>query len=607
MTFCRRDFRRIVLFVLLMASSRFAVPAKAVEPTWSVGRSISIRVNEGRAEADIPCRQQSSKTLVIVSALTTKPGPFAVSLSAMARDSAQRVETVDDGPTRVIVVPPQFSLPAPTPSVVSPPSVRAFHLLVRDGDPASLSNYDRVEAKLAAVGVHIQVYVDPADLGLVQMATLREIVETFDQKIFPIAKAELGLARDVDGDGRFTVLVSSLLSRLAGGKTQVDGFVRGTDFDLQMNGPYGNRCDMMYLAARLEPGPHLKTVLAHEYTHAISFSRKALADDGTRVCAEEEGWLDEAMAHLVEDRHGFSRSNLDYRVSAFLSRPERYRLVVEDYYAENLFRGHGNRGGTYLFLRWCVDTYGPELIGRLIGSKRRGIASLEDATGSTFASLYRRWSVALYVSGLGLVDSELCEFRSIDLREGDEDWTLAGPRSSFVTPGGDSDEWQANGTTSHYAVVGGSATGFTRIKIMGPDSAQLQVTLVPLPDDLARLDLSIKPSISSTQQVRARVRVAERSGSSVRLSALAWEPLVPASDPRSASFRRSGLDMLGLAASFGTSALPASGFLASKPIPLPGVTPGLGPLVFKVIGTDAKGRRVAGWAEVDLPGRDGMR
>ena len=326
MTLCRRRVRRILLGLPWIA---YAASLDAAEPAWKVGSPVAIAVSGGRAEFDIPSRHQASKSLVIVSALTRMPGPFPIALTAMPRGSAQAVVVTSDGPSRTPVRLEKDPIEDLPPAQGSPPPLRSFHLLVRDGDPLSVSNYQKIEAKLAAVGTYIQVYVDPDDLATVSSATLREIIDTFDTTIYPVARRELWLARDVDGDGRFTVLVSSWLSKLAGGKTQVDGFVRGTDFDPEMNRPYGNHCDMMYLAARLEPGPHLKTVLAHEYTHAITFSQKALAEDGTRIGAEEEGWLDEALAHVVEDRYGFSRSNLDYRVSAFLSRPERYRLVVE--------------------------------------------------------------------------------------------------------------------------------------------------------------------------------------------------------------------------------------------------------------------------------------
>ena len=94
------------------------------------------------------------------------------------------------------------------------------------------------------------------------------------------------------------------------------------------------------------------------------------------------------------------------------------------------------------------------------------------------------------------------------------------------------------------------------------------------------------------------MRVNERNGVPVRLSALAWEPLTPSSNLHSNEFRCERLDMLGIADSFGTSALPAGGELSSRPIPLRGVSARVGPLAIKVIGTDQKGRRIAAWAEL---------
>ncbi len=57
--------------------------------------------------------------------------------------------------------------------------------------------------------------------------------------------------------------------------------------------------------------------------------------------------------------------------------------------------------------------------------------------------------------------------------------------------------------------------------------------------------------------------------------------------------------MLGIASSFGTSALPAGGALDSRAIKLSGVHPESGPVIVKLIGTDARGHRVAAWAEIN--------
>src|SRR5207244_1141125 len=91
--------------------------------------------------------------------------------------------------------------------------------------------------------------------------------------------------------------------------------------------------------------------------------------------------------------------NLDYRVSAFLSDPERYQLVVPDYYRAGLWRSHGNRGATYLFLRWCADRYGPGLPAQLTQSSLNGTANVEAATQERFDELFRQWSAALALGG----------------------------------------------------------------------------------------------------------------------------------------------------------------------------------------------------------------
>jgi hypothetical protein len=476
-------------------------------------------------------------------------------------------------------------------------------MMVKDGDALAASNYTAIRGVLKGVGRKIQVYVAVEDLDQVDAELVKDVVVTFDDRIYPVTTSHFGSARDVDGDGRFTVLFSSWLGHLGGGRYAVDGFVRVADLDSTVRPPLGNRCDVLYLNTALKPGPHLRTVLAHEYMHAVVFSQKTLRDrEDSQPGIEEEGWLDEALAHLAEDLHGFSTSNIDYRVSAFLTSPERYQLLVDDYYAANLFRSHGSRGSTYLFLRWCADRHGPELLPALVDSNLRGTANLESATGSTFAGLFRRWSLAVYQSGLepdairrsGAGDG----FVSVNMRSPHEEWELAGPRYSRVVCDGPGDHWMAVGTSSHYMIVDGSRSGAVEIDVAGPPEAELQVTALPIGADSARLDLAVSRSRTARGELCLRAVVNERHGVPVRLSALSWEPLAPGPNPHSGAFHCGRLDALGIAASFGTDSLPASGELRSRPIHLSNVSSATGPLVVKLIGTDAKGRRVAAWADL---------
>ena len=569
-----------------------------------------VAVEQGRASFDLVIDQPGAQSLVVVSSLAQASGPFPASLRARPITEKPR-----SFPT---ASPPRFQAPdaklpplpliAP-PTTKLPPVERTFSLMTQSGLATSSDTYRAIPARLGAVGSRVQVYVDASDFANANPATLREIVETFDGCIWPLVAERFGPAADIDGDGRFTILLTGWLNRLADGKVHVDGFVRGADLDRRQPSPFGNRADMMYLNANLQGGPHLRTVMAHEYAHAVTFSRKVLdhhPDGPIDPLTEEEGWLDEALAHLIEDEADFSRSNLDYRISAFLSQPERYRLVVEDYYQADLFRSHGNRGATYLFLRWCVDQHGPRLLDTLIRSPGRGVASLEAATGLPFDELFRRWSVALYTSGLGPAPTLTSGYRSINLRGELADWLLAGPRTHTLKPGDSTHSWTTEGTAAHFLVVGRSSPGAVRVEVAAPAAAELQVTVVPLPPGLARPELLVRPTTATDGTVRVRARFVEAGGAPIRLGALAWERLVPVADPHEPGFRRAGLDLRGIASAFGTTALPARGALRSGPILLAGVRPADGPLVFKALGVDAQGHRVAAWAVVEPSERPEM-
>jgi hypothetical protein len=568
---------------------------------WCPGVPVAIAVRGGRATFGVPTLDKGSETLVIVSALARSPGPFPIRMQAVAKDNAgppDQVRGVVDRRPRLRAYRLE-QVQDPPPGV--PAANREFHMMVCDGDVAVASNYLAVTGVLRAVGNRVAVYVAIEDVAQVDSGLLKDIVATFDERIFPVAARTTGLASDVDGDGRFTILLSSWLGRLGNGRHAVDGFVRTSDLDPVFTAPFGNRCDMMYLSTRLKPGPHLRTVLAHEYMHAVAFTRKSRPAGAGLIRIEEEGWLDEAIAHLAEDVYGFSRSNIDYRVSAFLAQPERYRLVVEDYYAADLFRSHGNRGSTYLFLRWCALQYGPDLVPTLIQSPLKGATNLEEATGCSFAELFRRWTVSLYLAGLdpAPVPSGGAECRTVSDWTPAEDIELAGPRAARLMPGGPEDRWSATGTSSHFAVVQSPPAGAAEVTVIGPEDAELQVTAVPLPPGMAQVRLLARSSVAADGDLRLRAQIREEGGRSVRLSALAWAPLVPPADAHATGARWGQLDRLGIASSFGTSTLAGRGTLRSGPIVLRGVHAESGPLIVRLIGTDSGGRRIAAWAEIN--------
>ena len=69
---------------------------------------------------------------------------------------------------------------------------------------------------------------------------IQELIVTFDDRIHPLLASRVGTACDVDGDGRFTILLSSWLDYLGGGRYPVDGFVRVADLDPAYQRPFSN-------------------------------------------------------------------------------------------------------------------------------------------------------------------------------------------------------------------------------------------------------------------------------------------------------------------------------------------------------------------------------
>ncbi|GIW89060.1 MAG: hypothetical protein KatS3mg108_3384 [Isosphaeraceae bacterium] len=355
-------------------------------------RVIPVRVEDGQARIHLPAGSAESGYLAVVSlaARQTRTGRVRLEVRAAA-DTQTPPEPLASEPLTVTLHGAEAEpVRLPEPAVSRPPNHRVFYLLARPGDPASPANYESRSAQLRALGQRVQVYVDQDDLDAVASPTLQDVVRTFDSVIWPALASRFGSAADVDHDERLTVLFSRAVGCVASATDPVDGYTRPADFDRRIAPPLGNQADMVCLHPRLTAGPHLRTVLAHEYAHAILVTRRVILGAGV----EEEGWIDEALAHLVEDELGLSRSNVLHRVQAYLADPSAFSLVVDDYYGRGLFRSHGHRGAAYLFLRWCVAQGGPDALDALVMAPRSGVANLEATFGVSFDELFRGWATS---------------------------------------------------------------------------------------------------------------------------------------------------------------------------------------------------------------------
>jgi hypothetical protein len=270
---------------------------------------------------------------------------------------------------------------------------KALFLHVTDGPLDDPRQYATVHSRVIGESEHVRILLDEQEPQSERIETLaRRIQNEFEQTILPVCTRTFGTWRDIDGDGKLTILLSPWLAKLQGGKTSLKGFVRGTDFDERIPAPLGNRCDAIYLNSNLASTVNLRTLLGHEYFHVLQCSLRG--NQPGRLPLEED-WLTEAEAHLAEQWLQGDDSNLKYRIDAFLDSPGTAPLVVKDYYRAGLWRDDGCRGATFLFLDWCAARHGENFLPRLLRSPETGTRGLETITGRSFQDLHRDWTVSL--------------------------------------------------------------------------------------------------------------------------------------------------------------------------------------------------------------------
>lgn len=606
----------VVVASIWLVASPLDVTSAGREPAQD--ELLAVPVHDGVATFDLPRVGQRDQYLIIVNSLAQRGGPFGVRVTTEPVAHPQPFESVRTAPDPAWLASIQIrrqqleqarhaTEPVRLTSAPGTPlPERTFWLMVRGDDFAQAKNYEAVQARLVSLGEHCAVYLDDNCAANDRMSELiQQTAEAFDKEVYPTAARVFGRHRDVDGDGRFAILFTPWLGRLSGGAVSLGGFVRGSDFYADLEAPLSNHCDMMYLNSELRPGPHLRTLIAHEYTHAITLSEhvfgRYLSD---RSGQEEENWLDESLAHLAENLHSYSWSNLDYRISGFLSSPERYRLVVEDYYAADLWRGHGNRGSTYLFLRWCVDQFGEQILRDLVQTNLCGVANVETTTGRPFAELFRDWSAALFLSHSGLATRPEHELRYISPRSTLNGRLLAGPRHEFLDLAGETRRFDLSGTSTKYFVAHSSLGSATRVRITAEPSASLQVSVYRLPTTLARLEMKAQLADSSDPRGHGtafQVQLSERNGTPVRLDHLAWEQCADGSNKDGAlgccGRVLSAEDITKL---FGTPNISGSGTITASNIAIETLASPDQPLVLKATGRDAGDRAVSAWCVLDL-------
>ncbi|MBX3448641.1 MAG: hypothetical protein KF777_03725 [Planctomycetaceae bacterium] len=243
-----------------------------------------------------------------------------------------------------------------------------------------------LESREIASGMNSTVYGELSESGLPPNLA-RQVIHTWETVVRP-RLAALGSLPDPDGDGQtaFVLLPDKLVPEIPGDPLR--GFVLANDLLPREVHPASNEADLVYLVVRSYESNDLAALLAHEGTHLLR--AESLRQAGGSLV--EADWLNEGLAHLVEQEIAGLTPVLEDRVRQFLDSPDVDGWMVEHAAAGKRWRSGADRGAAFLFLHSLSDGQPLALARRLIESRATGLENLKSALGRNEEEIFKTWS-----------------------------------------------------------------------------------------------------------------------------------------------------------------------------------------------------------------------
>jgi hypothetical protein len=210
------------------------------------------------------------------------------------------------------------------------------------------------------VSDNIAVWVPDSDE--IPKESLLQCIHETETVVLPRLETLWGSAADIDGDGRIAVLVSDTINKeksATGFFNPADFFKYDADINSENYNPTTNEMDIIYIAVPEDGTETLYSVksiiatIAHELTHAITFTRKTWQRqiNGELNAAREDLFLDEGFSHLSENLCGYGISGGNFKfLQKFFEDTAAYSFCGPNRYGQE--DSAGMRGAITLFLSW---------------------------------------------------------------------------------------------------------------------------------------------------------------------------------------------------------------------------------------------------------------
>jgi len=263
-------------------------------------------------------------------------------------------------------------------------------------DPSyDLNKRERISAVLIGISSRVYFYLDDnwwSSESTFRQTEIRNTINflavEFEQKIYPTLISTFGSEwkPGIDRDERITILIHPMIE-------EAGGYFNSGDEYPRIQNPKSNEREMIYLNSQHLDKALLKSFLAHEFMHLITFNQKEILRK-----VSEETWLNEARAEYAPTLLGYDQiyegSNLQRRVKIFLDKPS-------DSLTEWLNFRH-DYGAVNLFTQYLVDHYGIKILVDSLHSSKIGISSINEALQKNgfkedFSQIFTDWTIAVLI------------------------------------------------------------------------------------------------------------------------------------------------------------------------------------------------------------------
>lgn len=287
------------------------------------------------------------------------PSPTVTSAQmSSAEETFQLLDTTVIPATDLVLVAEKFEGKKDIPRTLTTPPI---NYKVGDEAPFWVLNTDtsvntQVTARLAYETKDVYFWI--AEGVNYQQEDLKELVETFDRKIYPTDQEFFGKEwiPGVDNDPHLYILFAPGLG------DSVAGYMSSTDGVLTAAHPYTNQHEMFTINSDIQTlsDPYTFGVAAHELQHLIHDYHDS----------NEESWLNEGFSELAVFLNGYETGGFD---SVFSFDPD----IQLNEWPDDSSAVEPHYGAGFLFTTYMLDRFGEDFTKAVVAEPKNGLSSVD--------------------------------------------------------------------------------------------------------------------------------------------------------------------------------------------------------------------------------------